>query len=117
INLSDEEWDKLETLSALDFSHDQIATYFGINKTIFRQIAADPNSYLSKRLLAGKIKQDADERLALYSLARSGDVPAQKQIHEIKRTRAFKISKLDIFGAFNNKNILEQLNDYIQAGA
>ena len=117
INLSDEEWDKLETLSALDFSHEQIAVYFDINKTVFKQLASDPNSYLAERLQAGKIKQDADERLALYSLARSGDVPAQKQIHEIKRTRAFKISKLDIFGAFNNKKILEQLNDYIQAGA
>lgn len=117
INLSDEEWDKLETLSALDFTHEKIATYFGINKTIFRQVAADPNSYLSERLQAGKIKQDADERLALYTLALTGDVPAQKQIHEIKRTRAFKISKLDIFGAFDNKKVLEKLNDYIQSGA
>lgn len=117
INLSDEEWDKLETLSALDFTHEKIATYFGISKPVFRQVAADPNSYLSERLQAGKIKQDADERLALYTLALTGDVPAQKQIHEIKRTRAFKISKLDIFGAFDNKKVLEKLNDYIQSGA
>src|SRR5690606_27707065 len=117
LNLSDEEWDVLETLSALDFSHEHIAVYFGINKTVFKQIASDENSYLSERLLAGKIKQDADERLALFALARKGDVPAQKQIHEIKRTRAFKISKLDIFGAFDNKKVLEKLNDYIQSGA
>src|SRR5690606_16252595 len=95
LNLSEEEWDKLEILSALDFSNDQIATYFGVRKTIFRQIAADPNSYLSERLEAGKLKQDVDERFALYALAVKGDVPAQKQIHEVKRTRAFKISKLD----------------------
>jgi len=117
LNLSDEEWDVLETLSALDFSHDHIAVYFGINKTVFRQIAADENSYLAERLQAGKIKQDADERLALFALARKGDVPAQKQIHEIKRTRAFKISKMDIFGAFDNKKVLEKLNDYLQSGA
>src|SRR5690606_7350561 len=117
LNLSDEEWDVLETLSALDFSHDHIAVYFGINKTVFRQIAADENSYLAERLQAGKIKQDADERLALFALARKGDVPAQKQIHEIKRTRAFKISKMDIFGAFDNKKVLEKLNDYLQSGS
>ena|SRR5690606_11576863 len=117
LNLSEEEWDKLEILSALDFSNDQIATYFGVRKTIFRQIAADPNSYLSERLEAGKLKQDVDERFALYALAVKGDVPAQKQIHEVKRTRAFKISKLDIFGAFENKKVLERLNDYIQSGA
>lgn len=116
MQLSDEEWDKLETLSALNFSHEHIATYFDINKTIFRQIASDPNSYLADRLHAGRLKQDADERLALHNLAADGDVPAQKQIHEIKRTRAFKISKLDIFGTFENKEILERLNDYIQSG-
>lgn len=116
INLSDEEWDKLETLSGLGYSHDKIALYFGINKTVFRQIAKDENSYLAERLEAGKIRQDIDERLALNALAISGDVPAQKQIHEIKRTRAFKISKMDIFGTFESKRILEQLNNYIQSG-
>ncbi|NQD71983.1 hypothetical protein HP439_14750 [Sphingobacterium shayense] len=117
LNLTDEEWDKLEILSALDFSYEQIAIYFNINKTLFKQISSDPNSFLSEKLEAGKIKQDADERLALYDLARGGDVPAQKQIHEIKRTRAFKISKMDIFGSFENKKVLESLNDYLQSGA
>lgn len=116
LNLTEEEWDKLEILSGLGYSHDKIATYFNINKTIFRQIAADPNSFLAERLEAGRIKQDIDERLALQSLALTGDVPAQKQIHEVKRTRAFKISKMDIFGSFESKKILEQLNDYIQSG-
>lgn len=116
LNLTEEEWDKLEILSGLGYSHDKIATYFNINKTIFRQIAADPNSFLAERLEAGRIKQDIDERLALQSLALTGDVPAQKQIHEVKRTRAFKISKMDIFGTFESKKILEQLNDYIQSG-
>ncbi|WP_447767008.1 hypothetical protein [Sphingobacterium faecium] len=112
----DEDWDKLETLSALGYSNEKIATYFGIDKIIFKQIAADKNSMLAERLEAGKIKQDIDERLALNSLAASGDVPAQKQIHEIKRSRAFKISKMDIFGTFEHQRILERLNDYIQAG-
>lgn len=116
LNLSDEEWDKLETLSALGYSNDKIATYFGINKTVFRQVAEDGNSFLAERLEAGKLKQDMDERMALYNVALSGDVPAQKQIHEIKRSRAFKISKMDIFGTFEHRHILEKLNDYIQAG-
>lgn len=116
LQLTDEDWDKLETLSALGFSHDHIATYFDINKTIFRQIASDENSYLAERLHAGKLKQDMDERLALSALAATGDVPAQKQLFEIKRTRAFKISKMDIFGGFESKKILNQLNDYIQSG-
>jgi len=116
LNLTDEEWDKLELLSALDYSHERIATYFDIDKKIFRQISSDPNSYLSERLAAGKIKQDIDERVALHALAASGDVPAQKQLYEIKRTRAFKISKLDIFGSIENQKMLEQLNDYIQSG-
>lgn len=113
---TDEEWDKVETLSALDFSVEKIASYFGIDKKLFKQVASDPNSYLAERLEAGKIKQDADERIALYELAKTGDVPAQKQLHEIKRTRAFKISKMDIFGSFESKTILEKLNNYIQGG-
>lgn len=116
LGLTDEEWDKLEHLSALDYSHEKIAIYFNINKTVFKQIASDPNSMLAERLHAGKLKQDMDERMALSTLAASGDVPAQKQLFEIKRTRAFKISKLDIFGGFENKKILNQLNDYIQLG-
>lgn len=117
LKLTEEEWEKLEILSGLDFSNDRIAIYFGINKTVFRQIAADPNSYLSERLEAGKVKQHIDEQFALHELAKAGDVAAQKQVHEVKRTRAFKISKMDIFGAFDNKKVLEQLNDYIQSGA
>ena len=117
LNLTEEDWEKLEILSGLGFSNDRIAVYFGINKTVFRQIAADPNSYLSERLEAGKVKQHIDEQFALHELAKAGDVAAQKQIHEVKRTRAFKISKMDIFGAFDNKKVLEQLNDYIQSGA
>lgn len=116
ISLSDEEWDKLEILSGLGYSKDKIATYFGISKTLFREVGSDNNSYLSERLNAGKIKQDMDERMGLHHLAVRGDVAAQKQIHEIKRTRAFKISKMDIFGAFESKKILEDLNNYIQAG-
>src|SRR5690606_37944285 len=116
-NLTEEEWEKLEILSGLDFSYDRIAIYFGVNKTVFRQIAADPNSYLSERLEAGKVKQHIDEQFALHELSKGGDVAAQKQIHEVKRTRAFKISNMDIFSAFDNKKVLEQLNDYIQSGA
>lgn len=112
----DEDWEKLETLSALGYSNEKIATYFGIDKIIFKQIAADKNSMLAERLEAGKLKQDIDERLALYHVASTGDVPAQKQIHEIKRSRAFKISKMDIFGTFEHQRILERLNDYIQDG-
>ncbi len=112
----DEDWDKLETLSALGYSNEKIATYFGIDKIIFKQIAADKNSMLAERLEAGKLKQDIDERLALYHVAANGDVPAQKQIHEIKRSRAFKMSKMDIFGTFQHQRMLEKLNDYIQSG-
>ncbi|WP_312139496.1 hypothetical protein [Sphingobacterium sp.] len=116
ISLSDEEWEKLEILSGLGYSNDKIATYFGINKTVFRQVSANNNSFLAERLEAGKLKQDMDERLGLHQLAVDGDVAAQKQIHEIKRTRAFKISKMDIFGTFESKKILESLNNYIQSG-
>ncbi|MGJ1419982.1 hypothetical protein ACR79T_10175 [Sphingobacterium spiritivorum] len=116
ISLTEEEWEKLETLSGLGYSTDKIAVYFGLDKRIFNQIASDKDSFLSERLEAGRIKQDIDERYALYDAAKDGDIPAQKQIYEIKRTRAFKISKLDIFGSFDSKKILDQLNNYIQSG-
>src|SRR5690625_2366836 len=106
INLSEEEWDKLEVLSGLDFSHEKIANYFGIDKRVFKQVAADPESNLALHLQTGKDRQQMDERLALYNSAMKGDIAAHKQLHEVKRTRAFKIAKLDIFGAFENKKIL-----------
>lgn len=116
LNLSDEEWDRLEIIAGLGYSNEQIATYFNIDKRKFNKIASDPDSYLAERLEAGRMKQDVDERLALHKMALEGDVSAQKQIYEIKRTRAFKISKLDIFGGFESKKVLERLNDYIQSG-
>ncbi|MBP3944405.1 hypothetical protein J5U18_12725 [Sphingobacteriaceae bacterium WQ 2009] len=116
LNLSEEEWDKLEILSGLGYSNEKIAIYFDINKTLFNQIAAEQESKLHHHLSAGKLKQLADEQLAIMELARKGDVTAQKQLHEVRRTRAFKISKLDIFGGFDNKKILKQLQDYVQSG-
>lgn len=116
INLTEEEWDKLEALSGLDFSHDKIANYFGIDKRVFNQVSKDINSKLAHHLQAGKDKQEIDERYNLYKLAAQGKVSAQKQLHEIKRTRAFKISKLDVFGAIDSKKMLEKLQDYIESG-
>lgn len=116
INLTEDQWEKLEILAALDCSHEHIATYFDIPFNIFEREASNKNSQLSQRLRAGKVKQDLDERLGLYGLARKGDVSAHKQIFEIKRTKAFKISKLDIMGGFENEGTLDKLMDYVQSG-
>lgn len=119
IHLSDEEWEKLEVLSALDYSNKRIAEYFNLPVHVFDREASNPDSKLATHLRIGREKQDIDERFALYNLAKGKGkeaVSAQKQIFEIKRTKAFKISKLDIIGGFDNDGMLERLMDYVQSG-
>jgi hypothetical protein len=119
IHLTDEEWEKLEVLSALEYSNRRIAEYFNLSVDVFDREASNPNSKVATHLRIGREKQDIDERFALYNLAKGSGkeaVSAQKQIFEIKRTKAFKISKLDIIGGFDNDGMLERLMDYVQSG-
>lgn len=115
IVLAAEEWEKLEILSGLDYSLDHIALYFNLDKTVVRQLAADPDSKLSTHLQAGKVKQRADEHMGVYQMAVQGDVPAFKALDEIRRTRLFKITKLDIFGGFDSKVTVQTLQDYLRS--
>jgi len=115
IVLDEEEWDKLEILSGLDYSLDHIALYFNLDKTVVHQLATDPSSKLSTHLQAGKVKQRADELLGVYRLAMEGDVPAFKAIDEVRRTRLFKITKLDIFGGLDSKGTVQILQDYLRS--
>lgn len=119
IHLTDEEWIKLEVLAALDYSNKRIAEYFNIHVDVFEREAMLPHTRLAEHLRIGKEKQDIDERFALYNLAKSegkNTVSAQKQIFEVQRTRAFKISKLDIIGGFEDDGTLQRLMDYLQDG-
>lgn len=116
IILDDEEWDKLEQFAGLGYSIDKIARYFGLDIKVMQQHANDPNSKIAYHIQAGIDRQQMDEHMGVYTAAKAGDVVAFKAIDEIRRTKLFTISKLDIFGGFDLKSKIETLKDYIQSG-
>jgi len=116
IILDEEEWDKLEQFAGLGYSVDKLASYFEQDPIVFKQIAADPNSKLARHIQTGIDRQQMDEHLGVYEAAKGGDVVAFKAIDEIRRTRLFTISKLDIFGGFDSKSKLEKFKQYIING-
>ena len=117
INLSEEQIEELERMSALGYSPEEMALYFGVDKVSFVQAALDVESYIYYHIRRGQIVSMAKEQMAVLTSAEKGDIDASKQIGKIRRSRGWEISKMDIFGGFENKRTLEKLEDYIQGGS
>lgn len=120
--LSEEEVEKLENLSALGYTPEEIQLYLGITGPgdggiTFTEAAADRESNIYYHIHRGRIRAAADEQLAILQDASKGDIPASQQLGKIKRTRAWELSRLDIFGGFADKQVIEKLQDYIQSGS
>lgn len=116
---SDEEIEKIEILAALDYSPRRIAIYLGMQGAevqAFEAAANDANSYVYELIDRARIRQEADELIEIAKKAKSGKLDAQKRIDEVRRSRAFMISKSDIFGTFKSSDALDRLNSYLQNG-
>lgn len=117
INLSEEQIDELERLSALGYTPEEMAIFFNKDKISFVQAAHDVESYIYYHIKRGQIVSAAKEQMAILAGAEKGEVDASKQLGNIRRSRGWEISKMDIFGGFEHKGTLEKLQDYIQGGS
>src|SRR5690606_15890702 len=45
------------------------------------------------------------------------DVPASKQLGEIRRSVNWELSKVNIFGGFDSKELIQKLEDYLENGS
>ncbi|MFY0628645.1 MAG: hypothetical protein JXR07_20270 [Reichenbachiella sp.] len=117
ITLSEDQFEELESMAALGYSLPKMAMYFDVDKKSFLQKAHDVESPIYYHIQRGQLMSEAKEQLVILSDAQKGDVPASKQLSEIRRARNWKISKLDIFGGMDHKKSIEILEDYLQSGS
>lgn len=114
--LTPDDQERLRKLAGLNYAPREIADYFKVDREQFIAEAADGGSIVRQLIEQGQIRVTADLSLKLYDQAKKGDVPSIQQLGKIRREKAFQVSKLDIFGGFNDKEIFEKLNEYIATG-
>lgn len=111
-----EQQENLRKLAGLNYTPREIADYFKADREQFMAEAADEGSIIRQLMQQGQIRVTADLSLKLYEKAKDGDVPSIQQLGKIRREKAFQVSKLDIFGGFDDKEIYDKLNEYIATG-
>ena len=111
-----EHQEKIRVLAGLNYTPREIADYFKVDREQFIAEASDAGSIVRQLIEQGQIRVAADISLKLYANAKDGDVPSIQQLGRIRREKAFQVSKLDLFGGFEDKEIYEKLNEYISSG-
>ena len=114
--LSAQQLEELEKLAALNFSPEEMAVYFGVDADAFLREASDPDSPISFHIRRGRILSEAQMQMGLLEDAKKGNTEAINTINKIKRDRSFQASKIDVFGAFENKEHLENIRRYLLDG-
>lgn len=131
--LTEEQRNQIESLSGLAYTAEEIGIVI-LNAFLevdgmkslkestymlqdFVQAAADPDSNIYYHIRRGQLMASANEQLAILTDALKGDVNASQQLSKIRRSRGWEISKLDVFGGFEDKKLLDKLEDYIQSGS
>lgn len=114
--LSPDDQERLRKLAGLNYTPREIADYFKVDREQFIAEAADTGSIIRQLIEQGQIRTTAELTLKLYDQAKSGDVPSIQQLGKIRREKAYQVSKLDIFGGFDDKEVFEKLNEYIATG-
>jgi hypothetical protein len=115
--LDEEREQELERLSALGYTPQEMAVYFDVDKAVFLQKALDVDDEVYYRIQRGKLMSAAKEQLALLESAEKGTIAAGERLSNIRRDRGWKMSKLDIFGGFEDKRLIESIRDYIESGS
>jgi hypothetical protein len=116
ITLTEEKTQVLENLAALGYSPHQMAEYLAIDPVAFQLESTDPESKVSYHIRHGVLMATAKEQLKILADAQSGNVTASQQLASIRRTKAWELSRKDIFAGFNDKKLLTKLEDYLEGG-
>lgn len=111
-----EEQDSLRKLAGMNYTPREIADYFKVDREQFMAEATDEGGIIRQLMQQGQIRVTADLSLKLYANAMLGDVPSVQQLGKIRREKAFQVSKLDVFGGFEDKEIYDKLCEYIATG-
>lgn len=87
--LTDEELTELERLSALGYTHSEIALYFNFDEVEFRSFADNEESLIHRHLQRGKLIVKANAQMQLLAAAESGNITAIQQLSKTLRERKY----------------------------
>ncbi len=114
--LTHDQIEELQQLGALEWTPRDIAVYFKFDIDQFTAEYNDPNSAVSFAIKRGQLQALATINKAILANAEAGDLPSVNHLEKIRRERAFKTSKLDIFGTFDNEKSFRRVYEYIAEG-
>lgn len=103
-------------LGSLRWPEDKIAAFFGWNKAVLHHEMEDSESEISKLLLRGELEAEFKLESKLLADAQSGNLSSAREFQNIVRNRDFKLSKLDLFGGSEDKELFVKIQQYIDKG-
>jgi len=120
LELTSDQTEELEKLAALGYTAREIAICLMESPQRaeqFEQAAKDPQSRISWHINRGILLSRSREEKTLLSNAEGGNITASQHLHKVRRTRGWQISKLDVFGGFEDRKLVQKLEDYIAGGS
>ncbi|MBQ7622263.1 MAG: hypothetical protein IJS66_00805 [Bacteroidales bacterium] len=117
IVLTDDDREKLITLGGLRWPEEKIAGFFGWTRDDLRACLSDPENEISRLLMRGELEAEFKIEARLMSDAQGGDLTAARQLREMIRDRDFKLSKTDLFGGSEDRELFNRIQKYISAGS
>lgn len=117
IALDEQVRENLFALGALEWTTADIATFFGWNKADLEADLLNPMSDIAGILRQAKLKTQFEIENKLYKEAAKGNFSAIQEFYKVKRSRAFGLSKADVFGAPMDSGTFARIQNYIANGS
>lgn len=108
--------DDIMYLAAIGWADEELRKYLGISAVEY-DLLLKSDSPVAKAIETGKYRKRAAIEVKIAQGAEAGDIDYIKQFQEVVRTKAFSISKLDLFGGAEKSGAFERIQEYIASGA
>jgi len=115
--LTTEQQQLIMDLGALNWTHSSIASTLNVDVVQFELEAICLESIINLLIARGRLEKGAQLEIKLMNQALDGNVKAVKELANVRRDKSFQISKLDIFGGFEDETTFNKIMDYIDSGA
>jgi tetratricopeptide (TPR) repeat protein len=115
-NLTNDEVADLQEFGGLEWGPRDIAIALGFDIDQFTAEYNDPDSIVGLAIARGRLLTLVDVQKAVLTGAKAGDISSVAQLDKIRREKSFQASKLDIFGAFDDKKTFDRIYEYIAVG-
>ena len=116
-SLTPEQEQLVMDLGALNWTYSAIATTLNVDGTQFELEATCLNSIVNGLIARGRLEKGAMLEISLMDLSIAGNIKAVKELMKVRRDKSFQLSKLDIFGGFEDEATYNRIMEYIDSGS